>query len=98
VGCTDRQRSDLPAGDPDQSGSSGLFFNWDTSTARRSDAVRRFSLFQFVTTFRNRIDIYACDESQLFVATMSKLLRFQTDIQPSLMFIQRAQKKVHLLM
>jgi hypothetical protein len=29
---------------------------------------------------------------------VSKLFRFQTDIQPSLMFIQRAQKKVHLLM
>lgn len=94
----DRQPSDLPAGDPDQSGSSGLFFNWDTSPAGRSDAVRRFSLFQFVTTLRNRINIHAGDESQLLVATVSKLFRFQTDIQPSLMFIQRAQKKVHLLM
>ena len=76
----------------------GSFFNWDTSPAGRSDAVRRFGLFQFVTTFRNRIHIHAGDESQLFVATVSKLFRFQTDIQPSLMFIQRAQKKVHLLM
>jgi hypothetical protein len=51
-----------------------------------------------MTTFRNRLNIHAGDESQLFVATVSKLFRFQTDIQPSLMFIQRAQKKVHLLM
>jgi hypothetical protein len=98
VGCTDRQPSDLPAGDPDRSGWLGLFFNWDTAPAGRSDAARRFSLFQFATTFRNRINIHAGDESQLFVATVAKLSRFQTDIQPSLMFIQRAQKKVHLLM
>jgi len=51
-----------------------------------------------VTTFRNCINRHAGDVSQLFVATVSKLFRFQTDIQPSLMFIQRAQKKVHLLM
>jgi hypothetical protein len=38
------------------------------------------------------------DERQLFIATVSKLGRFQTDIQSSLMFIQRAQKKVRLLM
>jgi hypothetical protein len=31
--------------------------------------------------------------SSASLATMSKLFRFQTDIQPSLMFIQRAQKK-----
>jgi len=51
-----------------------------------------------MTTFCNRLNIHAGDESQLFIATVSKLFRFQTDIQPSLMFIQRAQKKVHLLM
>jgi hypothetical protein len=98
VGCTDRRPSDLPADDPDRSGLSGLFFNWDTSSAGRSDAIRRFSLFQFVTTFRNRINIHAGDESQLFITTMSKPFRFQADIQASLMFIQRTQKKVHLLM
>jgi hypothetical protein len=51
-----------------------------------------------VTTFRNRINIHAGDESQLFITTMSKPFRFQADIQASLMFIQRTQKKVHLLM
>lgn len=79
-------------------GSPGLFFNGPTTTARSTDTIRRFSLFEFVTTLGNGIDTHARDESQLAVATMSQFLRFQTDIQPTLMFIKGTQKKVHLLM
>ena len=60
--------------------------------------IRRFRSFQVVTTLCNRIRTQARDDGQLAVATMPKFLRFQTDIQSALMFVQGAQKKVHLLM
>jgi hypothetical protein len=54
-------------------------------------------LFQLVTPLGDRIYTHAGDDGHLAIATMPKTLGFQPDIQPTLMFVQGAQKKVHLL-
>lgn len=94
----DHRQSHFPADAQARLGSPGLFFNWPTTTAQSADTICRFSTFQVMTTLGNRIYTQARDDGQLAVTTMPKFLRFQPDIQPTLMFVEGAQKKVHVLM
>jgi hypothetical protein len=53
-------------------------------------------LCQFASATRNRVSIQAGDASHTLVTAMPQSLGFETGIQSSLLFVQRAQKEIEL--
>jgi hypothetical protein len=74
----------------------GLFFSAEATATRRADPFTRFRTLEFAATFGDGVYIQAGDRRQTAITTAPQFLRLQSHIESPLVFIESAQKEIHL--